>query len=162
MSLIEELKKEKAILEKRISTIDTLLKSYIGYDNNISVEKLDSQSYESSINGTNFPTNGTWLEQIIFIIKDRNRFLHNSEIAEALIPYYSNKDINKIKRRVSSVLSSALTKKTIPHLINFRFSNSRKDTVWGHKNWLNDNKEIMDEYKYINIRKNKYDNNIEF
>jgi hypothetical protein len=93
---------------------------------------------------------GTWIENILCIIKDKNRFLHNDEIAQELYATYSDKEKGKVKRRISAVLSSAFSKGEIESLTNYRFSKSRKDTVWGKKEWLDEDGKIKKEYLYKN------------
>jgi hypothetical protein len=93
---------------------------------------------------------GTWIENILCIIKDKNRFLHNDEMAQELYATYSDKEKGKVKRRISAVLSSAFSKGEIESLTNYRFSKSRKDTVWGKKEWLDEDGKIKKEYLYKN------------
>ena len=60
---------------------------------------------------------GTWIENILCIIKDKNRFLHNDEIAQELYATYSDKEKGKVKRRISAVLSSAFSKGEIETIL---------------------------------------------
>lgn len=142
LNRIEDLKKELHALQAALNTYE----EFNHKDN--SVKKDDSTVFTSKIN-VEIPKDSTWTEKVAFVIRDRNRFLHNHEITEALKPYYPKKTEKEVKRRISSVLSHALRNDLIEGLTNFRFSNSPKDTVWGKKDWLDDNGEIISEYMYF-------------
>lgn len=137
---IEDLKKEIQALQAALNTYEEFSHK------DSSLKKDDSTVFISKIN-VEIPKDSTWTEKVAFVIRDRNRFLHNSEITEALKPYYSNKSEREIKRRISSVLSHALRNDQIEGLTNYRYSNSPKDTVWGKKDWLDENGEIISEFK---------------
>lgn len=106
--------------------------------------------------------NGTWIENILTVIKNKNRFLHNAEIASELYNTYSDKDKNSVKRRISAVLSNALSKGEIESLTNHRFTNSIKDTVWGKKEWLDEQEKIKKEFMFVSKEKNKDNNTFDF
>jgi hypothetical protein len=142
----------KEFLTNRISELEkelqALKRALMAYENtaspNIEIKKEILNNDKPKI------YEGTWIENILSIIKDKNRFLHNDEIAEELYATYSDKEKGKVKRRISAVLSSALSKGEIESLTNYRFSKSRKDTVWGKKEWLDEDGKIKKEYLYSN------------
>lgn len=140
MGLLNELKKERDILQSKIDAINTVIKSY-----EASESKSDSNpsSIKQEIFG--FPESGSYLEKIIFIIKDSNRFLHNNEIAETL-SVYDKRNIADIKRRVSTVLSQA--KSQVDTLVNVKYGKSIKNTFWGSKDWLDTNGKIKEKHMY--------------
>lgn len=142
----------KEFLTNRISELEkelqALKRALMAYENTASTNIEIKE--EILNNGIPKIYEGTWIENILSIIKDKNRFLHNDEIAEELYATYSDKEKGKVKRRISAVLSSALSKGEIESLTNYRFSKSRKDTVWGKKEWLDEEGKIKKEYLYSN------------
>jgi len=156
MSLKEQIENKdhntKSYLINRISELELELKrtreTLIALERVMGDEHIETVNFFSSIN-REIPKDGTWLEKIIFIIKDRNRFLHNSEITQALHLHDSKKPKDYIKRRVSLVLSDAMINKKIDNLINYRFSNLKKDTVWGFNKWLDDEGEVKKENMFF-------------
>lgn len=137
-------------LEKELVGLKAALSAYENID--LSPEVMD----DVKSNGANqIPINttkdydGTWIENILTVIKNKNRFLHNSEIAEELYSTYSDKDKDSVKKRISAVLSSTLSNGDVDSLTNYRFTKSIKDTVWGKKEWLNEEGQIKKEYMYI-------------
>lgn len=142
----------KEFLTNRISELEkelqALKRALMAYENtaspNIEIKKEILNNDKPKI------YEGTWIENILCIIKDKNRFLHNDEIAQELYATYSDKEKGKVKRRISAVLSSAFSKGEIESLTNYRFSKSRKDTVWGKKEWLDEDGKIKKEYLYKN------------
>lgn len=105
---------------------------------------------------------GTWIENILTVIKNKDRFLHNSEIANELYSTYQDKDENFVKRRISAVLSNALSKGDIESLTNYRFTNSIKDTVWGKKEWFDEQGKIKKEYMFKSKDTDKNNNTFDF
>lgn len=149
-------------MERRIHAINNVLSVYeegitpVVNPSNIALSPSDKSKEPD------FPKEGTWLEQIVYVIKSRNRFVHNNEIAEVLTPYYPNKKIKEIKRRISSVLSQAKRQEVVPGLVNYQFSKSKQDTVWGKDEWLDEEGKIKEDYKFKNIEKNQPQNQINF
>ena len=162
MDIITTLKKEKQDLERRIHAINNVLSIYeegvtpVVNPSNIGLSPSDTSEEPD------FPKKGTWLEQIVYVIKSRNRFVHNNEIAEVLAPYYPKKNIKEIKRRISSVLSQAKRQEVVPGLVNYQFSKSKQDTVWGKNEWLDEEGKIKEDYSFKIIEKNQPQNQIDF
>ncbi|MCS3530012.1 hypothetical protein [Chryseobacterium sp. JUb7] len=76
--------------------------------------------------------------QILFIINKEKRFLHNKEIAIAMLDHFNNKfDIIQLQNKISIVLNRKLPQ--FEELIKYKYSNAYKDTVWGKKEWLDKN-----------------------
>ena len=142
MSFVYELKKEKESLLKRVNAINVLLESYVETTNE------EHEVTDHSINMDKFPKNGTYLEQIIFVIKIQNRFIHVNEIVEIIAPYYIDKEKQWLRRRISAVLSHAKSKGDIPNLTNVNYSPSKKHTVWGSRDWLDNDNKIKSEYTF--------------
>lgn len=149
--LIKELLlKERETLVKRLEEVERLLGLESYTVKNIEV-KGSTRINASLLDDKNFPKAAGYLQQILYIIKTKDRFLYNSEITKELIRYYVDKDEVWLKRRVSAVLSEGL--KEEDNLINVRYSNSKQDTVWGNKNWINDDGSIKEEHMFISKTK---------
>ncbi len=151
MSLIDELIKERAALQARIDSINQLLDMY----DNIHVGQASFNKGSTAMSGDKFPINAKTLSQIIFLIKQEGRFLHNSEIVELLMQNGVSKSKEDLKRRVSAVLSQAKTKGE-GNLTNVRHGKSIQNTFWGSLSWLDANKKVIDKHLYI-VKEN--DNN---
>ncbi len=145
----ELLTRERDSLIKRLGEVEKLLGNKTQTKGDVYLDSLIND----------FPVNGSFINQILFILKTRNRFLHSYEIVQELLQYHKDKDEKWIRSRVSSVLSASA--KDIDSLINYKYSNSLKDTVWGNKNWLNENGKIKDEHLY-KVSEIKEQNKIEF
>ena len=130
MDLINGLKEERALLVKKLEAIDVLLESYG------SINKRDAD----------YPANGSYLKQIAYIIKKANRFLHNSEIT-GVIKNYSDKDLNFLSRRISSVLSKAKEEEE-GNLTSVTIGASKRNTFWGSKEWLNNDGKPLEDHMY--------------
>ena len=154
MDLIKELllKEKDYIVEEIRKLTDRLndVNHHLGGGKHIThaVPELGNANNSSDdiTSDSDFPRDGGYLQQILYIIKAKNRFLHNAEITSELSKYYFEKDVNWLKRRVSAVLSHGL--KEIDTLTNLKFSPSKQDTVWGNKNWLNEDGTIKQEFMY--------------
>ncbi|MEQ8553290.1 MAG: hypothetical protein RIC06_23025 [Cyclobacteriaceae bacterium] len=144
MKFVDELRKEKESLKKRLEAIDVLLSSY---DIREEEETETNVSKAQSNNGSDssFPAEASYLEKVLYVIKRENRFLHNNEIYNVL-KQYDDKEEQHLKRRISAVLSHA--KKDVDNLTNYRVGNSIKNTFWGSKDWLDNNGEIRKEHMY--------------
>lgn len=146
MDFIERLKEERASLVKRLDptivkrldAIDVLLESY-------GSASTDTHQKSNQVD-TDYPTNGSYLKQIAYIIKKENRFMHNGEIA-SIIKNHSDKDIEFIKRRISSVLSTAKEEEE-GNLISIRIGSAIRNTFWGSKGWLDANGNPLEEHMY--------------
>lgn len=155
MDTREYLKNRIAELQRGIDAVQAALNAFDRYNSGETENFEDNSTVFTSKINVKIPKDGSWIEKIVFVIKDRNRFLHNSEIAEALVPFYPDKTEKDIKRRISAVISDAVAKNKVEGLINYKFSNSIKDTVWGKKDWLNEDGEILPEFMYFKKNKTK-------
>lgn len=157
MNTKEFLTKRISELNKELAGLNAALSAYENIDSNPKVventELIESSELSNSNNSKIY--GGTWIENILTVIKIKNRFLHNVEIANELYSTYPDKDENSVKRRISAVLSNTLSKGGIDSLTNYRFTKSIKDTVWGKKEWIDDEGKIKKEYMY----KSKGNNN---
>lgn len=163
MGLKEDLIKRKTELESELFDVNTALNAIIGSSPDVKISRAvaDVKFYgggEAIPIGS--PKGNTWIEQIVNFIKDSNRFVHNSEIADAISPLYPNKELKKVKLRISAVLSHAVTKDKVKGLVNKQIGNSKKDTYWGKDAWLDENGKILKEYQ-PKIRKENEQSKIE-
>jgi hypothetical protein len=139
MVLLNELKKERDDLQKKLDAINLLIESYEGKSTTIDRPK----STRKQIVG--FPEKGSYMEKVIFIIKDANRFLHNNEIAEAL-SHHDSRDVSELKRKVSAILFQA--KARVETLTSVKHGKSAQFTFWGSTEWLDTNGKVKKEYMY--------------
>jgi hypothetical protein len=146
---LHNLKNERALLEKRLTIINLMIDAYSEEDDNIS----SNITFESSLSDMknipidNFPYSKKWIDKILYLLDQKDRFLNNHEIAEALTLYYSEFNIDKLKRKVSVTISAAYKNETINGLIKVRVSNLPKGNVWGYKKWLDNMGEIKDKHR---------------
>ncbi len=136
MDFINELKREKASLQKRLNAIEVLLESYGTADVHTTIEADIDDA---------FPSNESYIKQIAYTIKKENRFLHNSEITNVL-KNYSDKEKGKLSIRISVVLSRA--KAVGGNLTNITIGDSRRNTFWGSKEWLDDDGNVKPNHMY--------------
>lgn len=134
MDFIEGLKEERASLKRTLDAIDVLLESYDIKD-----------TTGANVKDNHFPIKGSNIDQITYVIKNANRFLHNNEITNELSKY-SNKDSSLIKRRVSAVLSKA--KREGGNLTSITVGASKRNSFWGSKEWLDSKDVPLNQHMY--------------
>lgn len=150
---LDILEREKDNLLKKLEIIERAISEY---QNETSIFKLDiykeieTKGFSSVIQRRafldDFPVNEKWLNQILYLIKDRNRFMSNQEIAESLTTYHPKYNVDKMKRKVSVVISAAYKANRIKGLIKVGTTKSAKDALWGFDNWLEDDNSIKEEH----------------
>lgn len=151
---LKTLVKERDILLRKIEVIDLAIKEYENTEENLEIVIGEDGNYQlefkSYINDTKpadgFPKKSTWLNQIIYILESRQRFMNNNELAEALTNYYYDYNVHKMKRKVSVVISAAYKADRINGLIKIGTTKSAKDALWGFDKWLNENEGIKEEH----------------
>ena len=156
MSLLdlENLKKERDRLAKRLQLVESLIDEYSDIDPELQfgfhvVEESNlSNKLAEHIMGSSddFPKDSTWLKQLLYLLDNHERFLGNTEMAELLLPYYPDKNVDGLKRRVSVVISDAFKNKKVRGLIKMKVSILPQGFVWGYASWLNSKGEIQDKY----------------
>ncbi|MBD3905513.1 hypothetical protein NAL32_14465 [Chryseobacterium sp. Ch-15] len=136
MNITQFLHSEKKLYEGLIDRLDILISLCD-----------DSKNIENQNNATNNFPSDNFNDQILFIINKENRFLHNKEIAIAMLNHYDNKlNINQMKNRISIALNR--NKSQFGDIIKYKYSNAYKDTVWGKKEWLDKNAVPKPSYMY--------------
>jgi len=156
MSLIdlENLKKERIRLAKRLDLVDSLIEEYSNIDPDLNFTyylKFESNTISEAeprhfIND-GFPKDTTWLNQIIYLMDKHERFLGNTEMAELLLPYYPDQNVDRLKRRVSVVISDAYKNKKVRGLAKLKISSLPQGFVWGYKKWLDSRGDIRQQYQ---------------
>jgi len=127
MNITQFLHSEKKLYEGLIDRLDILISLCD-----------DSKNIENQNNTTNNFPSDNFNAQILFIINKEKRFLHNKEIALAMLNHYDKKlDINQVKNKISIALNRNTPQ--FGELIKYKYSNAYKDTVWGKKEWLDKN-----------------------
>ena len=153
---LETLKNERDSLMRKLKAIDCMIEEY-SVDNakGLSYVLDKSGNYQMVFNSMlekkstldGFPLKATWLNQILYLLNNRNRFMSNHELAEALTDYHFGFNVDKMKRKVSVVISAAYKADRIEGLIKVGTTKSAKDALWGFDKWLTDDKKIKEEHR---------------
>jgi len=152
------LTKDLAIIEKKLSVVNLMIDAYYGN------EKIDFDSplefhskmvSENEVPYDDFPYHQKWIQQILYLLDKKGRFLSNHELAESLMPYYQEYNIDKLKRKVSVNISAAYKKESIDGLIKIRVSNLPKGNVWGYAKWLDSEGQILEKYRPFDTSESK-------
>src|SRR5690606_24059697 len=122
---LKTLVKERDTLLKKLEVIERAIKEYENTEENLKIVLGDDGNYQlefkSYLNpkkpADGFPMNTTWLNQILYLLENRKRFMSNHELAEALTTYHYDFNLDKMKRKVSVVISAAYKADRIKGLI---------------------------------------------
>ncbi|RIV73187.1 hypothetical protein [Flagellimonas aequoris] len=153
---LESLEKERDSLIRKIEAIERMIHEYHKDKDKPFFYVLDKSGnykmiFESNLDTKKpldgFPFKETWLNQIVYLLKDRGRFMGNEEIANALTDYHYSFNVDKMKRKVSVVISAAYKAKRIKGLIKVGVTKSAKDALWGFDKWLTEDKKIKEEHR---------------
>jgi len=157
---LEILKRERKRLVKRLELVDSLIDEYSNIDPELDFKhymvfdsKLTDESKTTFIVKDDFPKEDTWLKQILYLLDKHERFLGNTEMAELLLPYYNNMNVDGLKRRVSVVISDAYKNNKVRGLVKLKISNLTYGFVWGYKKWLDSNMDIRQKHKPFTYKK---------
>ncbi len=86
--------------------------------------------------------------KVVFLIKNKQRFLHVREIANLLYekePGIDNNAKKPLVRRLATILNIAQGKKKV---VKFKVGSSNRNCFWGSIKWLDESGEIKPEHKY--------------
>ncbi|MFD0796173.1 hypothetical protein ACFQZJ_01775 [Maribacter chungangensis] len=146
--VIELLIAKKDKLTSRLNVINDKLNS-LGYDqvgviNNTSAILDPVQAKELNLSGKSIQN------QALEVLKQANRFLHKSEIADIIKPFNKDRSEKQLDQRLAVELGKA-KKKDI--LTSVKYSKSNQSYVWGSVKWIDENKNIKQEHMYIAKKK---------
>ena len=152
---LKTLLQERDRLLKKVEVVERAIKEYedesehlkivMDNDGNYVLEFKSYLNEKMPLDG--FPIKDTWLNQILYILQNRNRFLSNQEIAKALTDYHYDFNVDKMKRKVSVVISAAYKTDKVIGLTKVGTTKSAKDALWGFDDWLTGDKKIKEEHQ---------------
>ncbi|WP_291870583.1 hypothetical protein [Maribacter sp.] len=147
--LIELLIAEKDKLISRLGIIEEKLNS-LDYTSNDADEKYTPNTNKTELNlaGKSIQT------QALEVLKDANRFLHKSEIADVLKPFNKSRSEKQLDQRLAVELGKARNKGIIATI---KYAKSNQSFVWGSKTWLDDDGNIKKDHMYVVKKKNIQD-----
>jgi len=147
--IIELLMAEREKLTKRLNEVNDKL-SEAGYSLSVliqdSINEVDKNDNNVKNRYSHFKIDGSIREQALEVLKTENRFMFKKEIVDILIPFHKSRGVEKLTSRVTSELSNSKDK--VENLITYQFSNSKQDTVWGNKTWLDENGKPKKQHMY--------------
>ncbi|MEO9510920.1 MAG: hypothetical protein ABJN84_12845 [Flavobacteriaceae bacterium] len=154
---LQDLIDEKAILTRKLGLLNLMITAY---SEEHKVLVYDSPSQFGTVNPEiqevpydNFPYHKKWIEQLVFLLNQKDRFLSNQEFAEALLPYYREYNIDKLKRKVSVNISAAYINNVVGGLTKIKVTTLPKSTVWGYKKWLDPEGEVLEKHEPFGFSK---------
>ncbi|WP_298756411.1 hypothetical protein [uncultured Psychroserpens sp.] len=154
MSLINELLKEKELLQKRIDAINVLLDSYdfksdvktdiyIGKTQELFVKDNDTISEDNIDRISNFPKYGRTDQQIVWVFE--NAVERGIKLSDLQNLYNKFKGFDKLgnETRIDNV-ARRMKKKGI--LASVKYNKSNKLTYWGLSHWIKEDG-FLERYK---------------
>ena len=146
---------ERRRLKVLLGALDALIDEYSKIDPDLNFQlymqlesKIKGNEFDSPFEfDDDFPKDATWLKQILHLLDKHDRFLSNSEMAELLLPYYPEKNVDGLKRRVSVVISDAYKSNKVRGLFKTKVSSSPQGFVWGYLKWLDSKGNIRQRHK---------------
>jgi hypothetical protein len=153
---LETLEKERDSLIRKIEAVERMIYEYQKDKEKEFFYVLDGSGgykmvFESNLDTRRpldgFPVKDTWLNQIVYLLNNRGRFMNNQEIANALTDYHYSYNVDKMKRKVSVAISAAYKAKRIKGLVKVGITKSAKDSLWGFSKWLIDENKIKKEHR---------------
>ena len=149
MDIINELKKDKALLEKRLGAIDVLLEYYsatTAKDTFRASPKTVYNEKRDDDKASGYNRNWTLVRKFVFLLKENGRFLHFREAAEMIA---HKEDANIDVKKLASKLSSATAPiKRSKEIVKVQADTQNQNTFWGRSDWLNDDGSIKKGHKY--------------
>ncbi|MGN8070534.1 hypothetical protein [Mucilaginibacter sp. 22184] len=147
MDFIEQLQKEKIRLLGLVSSIDNLLSQYNSFSADFKSNIQNSFKSDTPSVVYNEPVYNSLSvvkkklslkDQVKEVVLNLKQFSKSSDIVEALFNLYpeKKKDEAAFKVQISGILSKLGSDGEI---VKYQFSTSRKDAVWGKKEFLDEN-----------------------
>lgn len=161
---LEMLKNERDSLHQKLEAINKAIEEYqdektkpfIWINDRSGNYKMVFKSLASAnrpLDG--FPVEETWLNQTIYLLKNRNRFMSNFELADALSDYHYGFNVDKLKRKVSVAISAAYKSDRVDGLVKVGVTRSAKDALWGFADWLTDDGKIKEDNRPFGVMLNQ-------
>lgn len=152
-NIIAALEDEKVEIRKdadnRISSIDVAISSLrFRHSNSISpvvkgvgnVNAIANEKYEGYHKLNN-------RQKALMILRNEGRFLHMREITKIAEELESSEDSKVVSKKISTAFYTIKNLTDSP-LTNVNIEDSKQNTFWGSKNWLDENGEIKKEHMY--------------
>ncbi|WP_350284486.1 hypothetical protein [uncultured Croceitalea sp.] len=151
---IQDLMDERDDLRRKLSVVELMIQTYsedakpiIDLDYQEVVAGELAATLFSDEASDDFPRKGKWLEQILYLLKQKERFLSNTELAQFLMHYHPDLTLHHLKRRVSVVISAAYKQRKVKGLAKYSRNNTSKNTVWGFNEWMRADGKIMEKHQ---------------
>lgn len=159
---IEYYKEQQKEIKEKILSLEGAEKALVSLMNNDDIEIEDisvpiasteqedettskSKNKQKYVFDDGYNVNMSNRNKVLFVIKQKNRFVHSREVAEEIHEREPHISEDKWARKVSSALSSLKRKDKVT---NYSVNNVNRNTFWGAPHWLDDDGEIKEEYMY--------------
>ncbi len=142
MSFIEELKKEKTALIKRLEAVDLLLQSY-GGNQSSNTEKPKKEVVVDFDLGRELKKSST-PQKFLLVLKENQRFMKIREMAkflEAQIGGSEDEWVIKLSRTTGKL-------KKMDKIVSHKIGKSNTNVFWGSPNWI-ENDKIKTGHEYV-------------
>ena len=147
-AIIAALKVKKKTLERRIASLTEAIRVLEEDSGSGSgTDPLPVMIMDAAINSrSQYDTHWTYPQKVIYILKDKGRFLHFREIAEEIvnIERRSNVDIVKFALQLSYNTSGIKNKEIVKYVVD----NANQKTFWGLPQWLDSDGKPKKEFMY--------------
>lgn len=95
--------------------------------------------------GAIYPKNGSWWDKVVYILNEKQRFLHNREIAEYIVHKENRPDLEDVVASLSVHISRY---KKEGRLEFYRVGSSNRNNFYGFRQWLNEDGTIKQGHEY--------------
>ena len=99
---------------------------------------------EKHTNPDAYPINGTLRDKVLYILHEQSRFLHSREIAEYIIAYEPEKNVEKVLELISKQVARYKKNKVITSVMD----DTGRHNYYGLPEWLDDRKRPVRGYEY--------------
>jgi hypothetical protein len=143
-SAIETLEHQR---EQLIEELNSLDRSILILKNRVNSNSSNVSSISKRLSSSGYDKTLSIPEKVIFILKQKNRFLRFREIAEIITEYegLDKKDVSALTNRLSNSCAELKTSKAI---VKLSTDNSNINTFWGSPKWLDESGNIIKGHEY--------------
>jgi hypothetical protein len=146
MDLVNELKKEQALLVKRLNAIEVLLEYFGDSDSTVANVKPMIRTKFGNSQKEDYSDNWSLRKKFLYLLKENGRFLHFREAAKMII---DKEGTDLDTKSLASKLSAATAPfKREGKLVKFNIGGQNQNTFWGIPDWLNDDGSIKTGHEY--------------